>query len=135
MFEFADGLEEILVIEEKRSFIEMFCKDRLYAMPNAPRVIGKKDERGQRLVKADNELDADEIVRVLGRRLIGRLDLPTLERRLDQSTPCRYRHYTDLGAAALFLLRLPAQSLDQSAGRINGGGRHWLSYPGDLDGP
>ena len=84
LFEFADGLEEILVIEEKRSFIEMFCKDRLYAMPNAPRIIGKKDERGQRLVKADNELDADEIVRVLGRRLIGRLDLPTLERRLDQ---------------------------------------------------
>ena len=82
--QFADGLQEILVIEEKRSFIEMFCKERLYAMPDAPRIVGKKDERGQRLVKADNELDADEIVRVLARRLIGRVDAPLLERRLDQ---------------------------------------------------
>ena len=82
--EFADGLEEILVIEEKRSFIEMFCKDRLYAMPDGPRIVGKKDERGERLVRADNELDADEIVRVLARRLIGRVDVPLLERRLGE---------------------------------------------------
>ena len=84
LHQFADGLEEILVIEEKRSFIEMFCKEKLYAMPSAPRIVGKKDERGERLVKADNELDADEIVRVLARRLIGRVDVPSLERRLDQ---------------------------------------------------
>jgi len=84
LHQFTDGLEEILVIEEKRSFIEMFCKERLYAMPGAPRIVGKKDERGERLVKADNELDADEIVRVLARRLIGRVDVPSLERRLDQ---------------------------------------------------
>lgn len=82
--QFADGLEEILVIEEKRSFIEMFCKETLYAMPGAPRIVGKKDERGERLVKADNELDADEIVRVLARRLIERVDIPALEQRLDQ---------------------------------------------------
>ncbi|MCY4019586.1 MAG: indolepyruvate ferredoxin oxidoreductase family protein [Chloroflexi bacterium] len=82
--QFADGLEEILVIEEKRSFVEMFCKDKLYDLPGAPRIVGKKDERGQRLVKVDNELDADEIVRVLARRLIGRVDLPSLEQRLDQ---------------------------------------------------
>ncbi|MDE2859188.1 MAG: indolepyruvate ferredoxin oxidoreductase family protein [Chloroflexota bacterium] len=84
LHQFAHGLEEILVIEEKRSFIEMFCKEQLYAMPGAPRIVGKKDERGERLVKADNELDADEIVRVLARRLIGRVDVPSLERRLDQ---------------------------------------------------
>ncbi|MCY4070830.1 MAG: indolepyruvate ferredoxin oxidoreductase family protein [Chloroflexi bacterium] len=84
LHQFADGLEEILVIEEKRSFIEMFCKEQLYTMPDAPRIVGKKDERGERLVKADNELDADEIVRVLARRLIGRVDAPMLERRLDQ---------------------------------------------------
>ncbi|MDE2820355.1 MAG: indolepyruvate ferredoxin oxidoreductase family protein [Chloroflexota bacterium] len=84
LHQFAHGLEEILVIEEKRSFIEMFCKETLYAMPDAPRIVGKKDERGERLVKADNELDADEIVRVLARRLIGRVDAPSLERRLDQ---------------------------------------------------
>ena len=80
--EFAAGLDEILVIEEKRSFIEMFCKDALYGSGHAPLIVGKKDETGNKLVKADNELDADEIVRVLARRLPGRVDAPLLERRL-----------------------------------------------------
>ena len=79
--QFAEGLEEILVIEEKRSFIETFCKEALYGGA-APRIVGKKDEAGGRLVKADNELDADEIVRVLARRLRGRVDAPLLDRRL-----------------------------------------------------
>ena len=81
---FAAGLDEILVIEEKRAFIEMLCKEALYAMPNAPRIVGKKDELGQRLVKADNELDADEVLRVLARRLPQRLELPQLDERLTQ---------------------------------------------------
>ncbi|MDE2777896.1 MAG: indolepyruvate ferredoxin oxidoreductase family protein [Chloroflexota bacterium] len=80
--EFAAGLDEILVIEEKRAFIEVFCKEALYGSGHEPLVIGKKDEAGNKLVKADNELDADEILRVLARRLKGRVDAPLLERRL-----------------------------------------------------
>ena len=78
LHEFADGLEEILVVEEKRSFIEMFAKDLLYGRENAPRIFGKKDEEGRRLFRADYELDADEIADVLARRLSGRItmDLP-----------------------------------------------------------
>ena len=78
---FAAGLEEILVIEEKRSFIEMQCKDLLYATPNAPRIVGKKDEQGRPLVKADGELEADEIAAMLAGRLSARADVPLLERR------------------------------------------------------
>jgi len=81
---FATGLEEILVIEEKRSFIEMFCKELLYGMTDAPRIVGKKDENGRKLVKADNELDADEIVRILARRLEGRIDVSKLDHRLSE---------------------------------------------------
>ncbi len=84
LHEFAAGLEEILVIEEKRSFIEMFCKDLLYASPNAPRIVGKKDEQGRPLVKASSELDADEIAAVLASRLSGRVEAALLERRLDE---------------------------------------------------
>ena len=80
--EFAAGLDEILVIEEKRAFIEIFCKEALYGSAHTPLIVGKKDETGAKLVKADNELDADEITLVLARRLNGRVDAPLLERRL-----------------------------------------------------
>ncbi len=80
--EFAAGLDEILVIEEKRAFIETFCKEALYGSGHTPLIVGKKDETGAKLVKADNELDADEITLVLARRLSGRVDAPLLERRL-----------------------------------------------------
>ena len=82
--EFAAGLDEILVIEEKRAFIEIFCKEALYGSGRQPLIVGKKDEAGRKLVKADNELDADEILRVLARRLQGRIDAPLLERRLHE---------------------------------------------------
>ena len=82
LVEFATGLDEILVIEEKRSFIETFCKEALYDSGHTPRIVGKKDESGKKLVRADNELDADEITRVLARRLRGRIDSSTFERRM-----------------------------------------------------
>ena len=45
--EFAAGLEEILVVEEKRAFIESQVKEILYDLPGVrPRVVGKYDERG-----------------------------------------------------------------------------------------
>ena len=75
LHEFADGLEEILVVEEKRAFIEMFCKALLYGRENAPPIFGKKDEQGRQLFRADYELDADEIADVLARRLSGRITM------------------------------------------------------------
>ena len=76
-------MDEILVIEEKRAFIEVFCKEALYGSGHEPLVIGKKDEAGNKLVKADNELDADEITAGAGAALAcGRVDAPLMERRL-----------------------------------------------------
>src|SRR5919201_5005314 len=37
--DFAHGLEEILVVEEKRSFIEMFIRDILYSTPERPTIV------------------------------------------------------------------------------------------------
>ncbi len=47
--EFADGLDEILVVEEKRQIIEYQLKEQLYNAPPAsrPRVVGKYDESGE----------------------------------------------------------------------------------------
>ena len=49
MRHFAEGLEEILVVEEKRAVIENQLKEQLYnwRADVRPRVIGKFDERGR----------------------------------------------------------------------------------------
>ena len=44
--EFAEGLQELIVIEEKRPILESQIKDELYSLPDAkrPRIIGKSSE-------------------------------------------------------------------------------------------
>jgi len=47
--EFAEGLDEILVVEEKRQIIEYQIKEHLYnaSISARPRVVGKYDETGE----------------------------------------------------------------------------------------
>ncbi len=70
--EFADGLEEILVVEEKRSFLETAIRDVLYGGPAQPAVTGKRDADGSELLPAYGELDADAILGPLRRRMTAR---------------------------------------------------------------
>lgn len=81
---FAKGLEEIFVIEEKRSFIEMFIREILYNEAERPLVVGKKDEFNQFLVRGDYELDADQIVNLLAKRLVQKIPADAFEGRLQQ---------------------------------------------------
>jgi indolepyruvate ferredoxin oxidoreductase len=85
--EFADGLDEILVVEEKGPFLEAQLKEALYGTANAPRIVGKRDERGERLLPAELDLDADMVARAVAARLRVRgLQLDSVEahvRRLD----------------------------------------------------
>ncbi len=81
--EFSDGLEEVIVVEEKRSFLETFFKEALYERPARPKVYGKFDEDGSPLVPAFGDLDADTIARALARRLQRRFDLPAISGRLE----------------------------------------------------
>ncbi|MGE5049778.1 MAG: indolepyruvate ferredoxin oxidoreductase family protein, partial [Deltaproteobacteria bacterium] len=78
--EFAKGLDEILVVEEKRPFLEMLLRDALYGAPHAPRIIGKLDDGGNALVPAHGELDADSIAPLIARRLTGPLPESVRER-------------------------------------------------------
>lgn len=75
---FADGLTDIIVVEEKRSFIEMLLRNALYGRSDAPRIHGKARTDGRRLVPTDSELTADRISAVL-RSLLA--ELTTVEMR------------------------------------------------------
>ena len=80
--EFARGLEELLVVEEKRGFMELLLREALYDLPDRPRIVGKRDESGQVLVPADGELDADAVARVIARRLDRRVALDSVRARV-----------------------------------------------------
>ncbi|MBI4589408.1 MAG: indolepyruvate ferredoxin oxidoreductase family protein [Candidatus Rokubacteria bacterium] len=80
--EFARGLEELFVIEEKRGLMELFIRDILYNQTERPHVVGKRDERDRVLVPADGELDADKVAQIVATRLEARLPLESLRVRL-----------------------------------------------------
>ncbi|WP_405539342.1 indolepyruvate ferredoxin oxidoreductase family protein [Streptomyces sp. NBC_00075] len=67
--EFATGLTEIIVVEEKRSFIELAVKEILYGVTGAPTVHGKTAPDGTVLFGQAGELGADAVAAGLGRRL------------------------------------------------------------------
>ncbi len=100
--EFAAGLDEILVIEDKRAFLEDAVKSVLYGQGSAPAVYGKRSRDGSPLFAAVGELDADSVADALARHF--------------QLAGIRYRaaaapragHAAAGAAGAVLLLRLPA---------------------------
>src|SRR6202045_1107269 len=67
---FADGLELIIVIEEKRSLIEVQVREELYGTTNQPVCIGKRDEQGNWLFPVKGALDPNEIAICIGERIL-----------------------------------------------------------------
>ena len=66
---FAQGLDEIFVVEEKRALIESQTKEILFGMPGAPRVTGKFNEAGAALLPLHGELTPSLVARALAARL------------------------------------------------------------------
>jgi indolepyruvate ferredoxin oxidoreductase len=79
--EFAHGLQEILVIEEKAPVVERQMKELLYALPDGqrPRIAGKTTPEGAPLLSALGELRPSRIMPVVAQWL-ARLN-PALDRR------------------------------------------------------
>jgi indolepyruvate ferredoxin oxidoreductase len=82
---FATGLEEVLVVEEKRPLIEDQLVKLLYHLDagQRPRVIGKRDEGGRVLMPTEGELTPTMVARIIAERL-GRLngEMPELRQRM-----------------------------------------------------
>ena len=67
---FATGVEEILVVEEKRDLIEQQLKTILYHQTGArPRIVGKTDPDGKTLLHSIDELSSAEIAVAIAARL------------------------------------------------------------------
>ncbi|MBI1355249.1 MAG: indolepyruvate ferredoxin oxidoreductase family protein [Acidobacteria bacterium] len=79
--EFVEGLETVLVVEEKRSFVELQLRELLFNEPHRPRVFGKEGPEGETLLPAWGEMDAEVISRALGRFLA---DAPGVRARLER---------------------------------------------------
>ena len=71
--EFARGLEDIVVVEEKRAFIERQMKEYFYNWPASagqrPSIVGKYDEAGEWILPSTGELTPATIAGVIGRRI------------------------------------------------------------------
>ena len=73
--QFARGLEDILVVEEKHAFIESQMKEQFYNFDSTlgngtrPSIVGKYDESGDWILPSTNELTPARIARVIAARL------------------------------------------------------------------
>jgi len=67
---FAAGLDLIIVVEEKRSLIEVQVREELYGTANQPVCIGKKDEQGNWLFPVKGALDPNDVAICIGERLL-----------------------------------------------------------------
>lgn len=67
---FADGLDLLIVVEEKRAYLEPQAKEALYGLANAPRIVGKTDESGATLLRSTLDLDPVRIAAALGRAIL-----------------------------------------------------------------
>ncbi|MCB9383463.1 MAG: indolepyruvate ferredoxin oxidoreductase family protein [Bryobacterales bacterium] len=77
--EFLPRLETLLVVEEKRSFVELQLREMLYDSPQRPAIYGKRGPRGEELLPTHGELDAEILARALASFLI---DAPGVAARL-----------------------------------------------------
>ena len=159
---FAEGLEEIVVVEDKRSFLESAIKEILYGTPNAPHVTGKRDLDGRRLFPEMGELDPDVVATGLARRLAGsdiesvtaftgrqtqdpvRISLPVISRTPYFCSGCPHNSSTKvpedtlvgggIGCHAMVLV-MPEKQTGKVTGisQMGGEGGHWIGMAPFVD--
>ncbi|WP_228898177.1 indolepyruvate ferredoxin oxidoreductase family protein [Acidovorax sp. Leaf73] len=100
--EFAQGLDEILVVEEKRPVIEDQIKDQLYHAPQGrrPRVVGKFDAAGGPLLPQDGDLTPTAIAAIIRARIVQVFDVAQLAQ-------CGLQRLTDKQTLGASLLAVP----------------------------
>ncbi len=82
--QFAEGLEEVLVVEEKRALMENQLKEQLYnwRADVRPMVVGKFDEKRNMILPSNGELTPGRIARVIADRIKRFHTSPQIEERV-----------------------------------------------------
>ncbi len=149
--EFARGLDQIIVVEEKRAFLEDAVKSVLYGMAAAPAVYGKHGPDGRPLLPPYGELDADTIADGLSRALASagvpdlavraaprqRTSLPLAARTPYFCSGCPHNSSTEVAPGTLvgggigchaMVLLMPGEQRGQVTGltQMGGEGAHWI---------
>ena len=66
---FAEGLDEIIIVEEKQPFLERQLKDIYYAADHRPTLVGRSTPDGSEFLPVGGELSTGLIARIVGDRL------------------------------------------------------------------
>jgi len=72
LMRFCEGLDVVVVVEEKRSLLETQVKDLMYGRGSAPAVIGKHDASGRMQFPSNGRLDSNQVAVVIGEQLLAR---------------------------------------------------------------
>ncbi|MGK7867214.1 indolepyruvate ferredoxin oxidoreductase family protein [Falsiroseomonas sp. E2-1-a20] len=127
---FAGGLETILVIEDRRAFLEPQLRDALYGMAGAPRILGKRDESGLPLLSDLAELDSAQILRALAPRLPEALRSDAMRARLSELEALEHQAAEPLAARDPFFCpgcpHNTSTRIPEGSRALAGIGCHWL---------
>jgi indolepyruvate ferredoxin oxidoreductase len=72
------GVSTVMVVEEKRAYIETLVRDALYASAERPSVVGKTDATGATLIPNFGALSVDSVVGPLRRMLLANISAERL---------------------------------------------------------
>ena len=82
--EFADGLDEVIVIDARRGFIEDQVRAALFNQIDHPFVLGQRDEEGRPWIARHPKVWAQTLALDLGLHLAEKLDCAELRTRTDR---------------------------------------------------
>ncbi len=132
---FAQGLDELLVVEEKRPLIEGQVKEILYNMPaeRRPRIFGKQDGENRTILPAHDDLSAIQVARAIAARILPWVEdsalLENIARlsdvdsaKLASLAPVRRTPYFCSGCPHNMSTRVP-----EGSRALAGIGCHWMS--------
>ncbi|HEX3863280.1 MAG TPA: indolepyruvate ferredoxin oxidoreductase family protein [Stellaceae bacterium] len=138
---FAEGLDEILVVEEKRAVLETQLKEQLFNWPadRRPRIIGKYDEAGNWILPSNGELGPSQIARIIAQRLLAFGPSPLIAAnlaRLDARERPAGGNVVSIQRTPYFCSGCPHNSstkVPEGSRALAGIGCHWLSQFMDRD--